>query len=245
MDDKGMFLISVPAAGTRPKYELAKEEDKQVEAAEPVSAYKKELSAEELAKAIVDRRGGDFLDKFVIIYGQVHSVGGSNFSSVGKMGRDQLEDIYLVGIKDFYGIGRPLLVKCQIKSDVVFQMDSRGDLYMRYVIQKFEQDRKRATTADQFLQDKKISFKTIDDIEVTSPDIDPAKEKPLIYRGRQLQFLSPQRLELKASEINAGIAAGGITGRPPGTNQAGEIELYGIVLEPGKRINEVIIEKEL
>ena len=241
-DDKGMILISVPAAGTRPKYELAKEEEKEIP--KLVSAYKKEISAEELAKAIVDRRGKDFLDKFVILDGEVHSVGGSNFSSVGKMGRDQLEDIYLLGIKDFYGAGRPLLVKCQIKSDVVFQMDTRGDLYMRYVIQEYEQDKKRGTRLDQLLQDRKISFKTIDDIEVTTPDIDPAKEKPLIYRGRRLQFLSQQRLELKPAEIDTGIAVGGIAGRPPGTNQSGEIELYGLVIAPNKKIQDFMGEKE-
>ena len=243
-DGQGMILISVPVAGTKPKYELAKEEEKQQEISKPVSSYKKELSAEELAKAIVDRKGRDFLDKFVVIHGQVHSVGGSNFSSVGKMGRDQLEDIYLLGMEDFYGIGRPLLIKCQIKSDVVFQMDSRGDLYMRYVIQEFEQDKKKPTAVQELFEEKRIRFYTIDNVEVTSPSIDSAKERPLIYRRRRIQFLSPQRLELKASEVDTGIAVGGITGRPPGTNQAGEIELYGVVLAPGGEINKIIIEKD-
>ena len=94
------------------------------------------------------------------------------------------------------------------------------------------------------MNEKKIRFVTIDGTEVTSPDIDPAKEMPLIYRGRRLQFLSPQRLELKPSEIDTGIVVGGITGRPPGTNQAGEIELYGLVIAPKQEISKFIVEKE-
>jgi hypothetical protein len=240
-DPTGIITISVPAAGVRPKYELAKEE---VEATPSVGAYKRDISAEELAKAIVDGKGIEFLNKFVVIHGEVHSVGGSNFSSAGKVARDHLDDIYLLGIADFYGVGRPMLIKCQVKSDIVFQMDSRGDLYMRYVEQEFEQDRKRAKRVDQLMEDKKIIFKTIDDVEVTSPDIDPAKERPIIYKGRRLQFLAPQRVELKASEVASGVSEGGVSRRPPGTNPAGEIELYGAVLAPKAKVTELISEKE-
>jgi hypothetical protein len=137
-----------------------------------------------------------------------------------------------------------MLIKCQVKSDIVFQMDSRGDLYMRYVEQEFEQDRKRAKRVDQLMEDKKIIFKTIDDVEVTSPDIDPAKERPIIYKGRRLQFLAPQRVELKASEVASGVSEGGVSRRPPGTNPAGEIELYGAVLAPKAKVTELISEKE-
>lgn len=229
-DDRGMMVVRVPAAGVRPKYELPQEEKTKETAPATTRAYKKEISAEALAQAIADRKGKDFLDKFVVVDGEVFSVGGSSFSSSGKMGRDRLKDIYLKGITDFYGSGRHLLIKCQLKGDVVFQMDSRGDLYARIVKQEFEQDKKKAKDRNNPLdQDYKVKFYTLTMQEVSTPDIDPDKETPLIMRGRRIKFTTPQRLELKKQEVIDDIANGGIINRPPGTNQQGEIELYGVV----------------
>ena len=197
MDD-GQLLILTQAFGTKPKVEVkeevkgeVKEEVKEEKAIKAL--YRKMITAEDLAKVIVSGGAKEYLNKFVIIEGEVHSVGRSNFTSTGKMGRDRVDDIYLIGIRNFYG-PKPedhLLVRCQIKTDCVFQMDSRGDLYARYVIQDFDQEK----------QMEKMKFKTIDDREVSSLDIDTSKEQPLIQRGKFLTFRQPLRVELNQKEI--------------------------------------------
>lgn len=60
-------------------------------------------------------------------------------------------------------------------------MDTRGDLYARYVIQSFDQD-KKADGA--FGENDKIKFSTIDGVEVSSLDIDTAKERPFVQRQK-------------------------------------------------------------
>ena len=231
--------VSVPASGKQPTQEVKLAQVAKLSEA----VYRKEISAEELAQALVDRKGKEFLDKFVLVSGRVHSVGGSNFTSGGKLGRDQLDEIYLMGVEDFYGRGRPLLVKCLIKSDCLFQMDSRGDLYMRYVKQEFDQERKKKTQGED-PSEKKLKFLTLDDIEVSGPGVDAAKERPLVSRGKRLKFLRPQRMELNAEEVRTGTASGGISGRPPGSNQAGHIELYGLTLVPGGKVETILREVE-
>jgi len=192
MDDKGMFLISVPAAGTRPKYELAKEEDKQVEAAEPVSAYKKELSAEELARAFMENKGKEFQGKFVVIEGVVEKISsGSEYSGVSlasrgesnlnpekapaKIKEDDFDIFYLRGA-DSYGFRRdPLFIKLVIKSPGVFVMDPYGDVYV-------------------------------------GPRANIVKQTPLIKRGYRVKFLSEGRVQsdrIQNNEIEVyGISLG-------------------------------------
>ena len=240
MDD-GQLLILTQAFGTKPKVEVkeeVKEEVKgEVKEEKAIKAlYRKMITAEDLAKVIVSGGAKEYLNKFVIIEGEVHSVGRSNFTSTGKMGRDRVDDIYLIGIRNFYG-PKPedhLLVRCQIKTDCVFQMDSRGDLYARYVIQDFDQEK----------QMEKMKFKTIDDREVSSLDIDTSKEQPLIQRGKFLTFRQPLRVELNQKEIEEGKALGGKTGRPVGSAQSGEIELYGITLRAGEKLDAILFESD-
>ena len=232
-EEGGQLLISTQASGTKPKVEVKEEvkEEKEIKA-----LYRKMITAEDLAKVIVSGGAKEYLNKFVIIEGEVHSVGGSNFTSTGKMGNDRVDDIYLIGIRNFYG-PKPedhLLVRCQIKSDCVFQMDSRGDLYARYVIQNFDQAKKI----------EKINFRTIDDQEVSSLDIDTSKERPLIQRGKLLTFKQPLRVELNQKEIEEGKALGGKAGRPVGSTQSGEIELYGITLRTGEQLQTILFESD-
>ena len=244
MDD-GQLLISTQASGTKPKVEIKEEEKEVVKEVKPdatKSGYRKMITAEDLAKLIVGGSSKEFINKFIITEGEVHSVGGSNFSSTGKMSRDRLDDIYLIGIRNFYG-AKPedhLLIKCQIKSDYVFQMDSRGDLYARYIIQEFDQDKKKEMQSGKI---DKIKFMTIDGEEVSSLDIDPAKERPFVQRGKKLTFLKAQRVELDQKEVDAGHYQGGKTGRPPGSNKSGEIELYGITLQ-GPALGPIMYESE-
>ena len=113
-------------------------------------------------------------------------------------------------------------------------MDSRGDLYARYVIQDFDQEKKI----------EKMIFKTIDDQEVSSLDIDTSKERPLIQRGKFITFRQPLRVELNQKEIEEGKAQGGKTGRPVGSTQSGEIELYGITLRAGEKVDSILFESD-
>jgi hypothetical protein len=245
-EEGGQLLISTQASGTKPKVDFKEEVKEEVNEVKPdamKAAYRKMITAEDLAKLIVGGSSKEFLNKFIITEGEVHSVGGSNFSSTGKMGRDRLDDIYLIGIRNFYG-PRPedhLLIKCQIKSDCVFQMDTRGDLYARYVNQEFDQDKKAVGASG---KNDQIKFKTIDDEEVSSLDIDPAKERPFVQRGKKLTFLKSLRVELDQKEVEAGHYQGGKVGRPPGSNKSGEIELYGITLQSGGKLETIMQESE-
>jgi len=236
-EEGGQFLILTQASGTKPKIDI-KEEVKAEEVRPDVmkAVYRKKITAEDLAKLIVGGSSKELLNKFIITEGEVHSVGASNFSSAGKMSRDRLDDIYLIGIRNFYG-PKPedhLLIKCQIKSDYVFQMDSRGDLYARYVSQEFDQESRKID---------KIKFTTIDGEEVSSLDIDPNKERPFVQRGKKLTFLKAQRVELDQKEVDAGHYQGGKAGRPPGSNKSGEIELYGTTLQ-GPDLGSIMYESE-
>jgi len=275
MDDKGMFLISVPAAGVRPKYELAKIEIEEI--VEPniekpkkdpwmEIMERKEISAEELAGVFIQIKDLDLKTlkefaqqvegRFYIIHGIVEGVGGNNFGSTGKMGVDTSDDIYLLGQKDYYrrsGSGRigsdtrqNLLVRCIIKTDWVFEIDSRKDLYAREVIQEFEQSPKKPRE-----KPAEIKFKTITGQEVTSTSIDPAKETPFIQRGKRLRFKGPLRIELNFKDIQSledgnrlpAVKGDGIT-KIPLTDSSGDIELYGLTLSSGASIKQVIEEAD-
>jgi hypothetical protein len=240
--DGNNLIVRTPSSGTKPTLATT------IAAASFTSSsiFRERITAGDLARLIANGKAKEFLNKFIMTEGEVYSVGGSNFSSSGKMGRDKTDDIYLIGIKNYYG-PKPedhLLVRCQIKSDLVFQMDSRGDLYARYVIQQFEQDKKKPISMGGAKD--QISYRTLDDIEVTTPDIDPSKERPLVMRGKKLTFRNPIRVELDQKEVELGQSLGGKTGRPFGTNKNGEIELYGITLDPrpGHKIDEIIYESD-
>lgn len=275
MDDKGMFLISVPAAGVRPKYELAKIEIEEPKIVEPniekpkkepwmEIMERKEISAEELAGVFTQIKDLDLktlkefaqqMDgRFYTIHGIVEEVGGNNFGSTGKMGTDTSDDIYLLGQKDYYrrtGSSRTgsetrqhLLVRCIIKTDWVFEIDSRKDLYAREVIQEFEQFPKRPRE-----KSAEVKFKTITGQEVTSTSIDPAKETPFIQRGKRLRFKKPLRIELNLKDIQSiedGIRLSAVKGdgitKIPLTDSFGDIELYGLTITPGTNVREFLEE---
>ena len=192
--------------------------------------------------------------RFYTIHGIVEGVGGNNFGSTGKMGADTSDDIYLLGQKDYYrrtGSRRTgsdtrqhLLVRCIIKTDWVFEIDSRKDLYAREVIQEFEQFPKRSRE-----KPAEVKFKTITGQEVTSTSIDPAKETPFIQRGKRLRFKKPMRIELNLKDIQSiedgnrlpAVKGDGIV-KIPLTDSSGDIELYGLTLTPGTNVREFIEE---
>jgi hypothetical protein len=177
-NDQGMLLISVPAAGVRPKFELAKLEEKQ-------NIYRKEISAEDLAQEFQKGHGKEFLGKFVLLEGVVERVGsGSEVSGVpaaskqedssagqqsSSFGQGNYDSFYLqTGLKP---------VRCLIKSALVFVQDERKDIYL-------------------------------------GPTADTISHEPFIKKGYRVKFMTEGRVE----EVN----------------RFGEIEVYGIRLDPDK-----------
>ena len=185
IDDKGMFLISVPAAGVRPKYELAKIESKEEGAAPVLNPYRKKISAEELAEEFRKGNGKEFMGKFVLLEGAVERVeSGSEISGApaasqqGVSGLGQGPASFGQATYDsFYLKTASKPVRCLVKSDLVFVQDERKDVYV-------------------------------------GPSADTVSREPFIKKGYRVKFLTEGRVE----EVN----------------KFGEIEVFGIRLDPDK-----------
>lgn len=148
-----------------------------------VTSYRKEISAEDLAKVFVGNKGAEFNGKFIIIEGVVDKVSsGNEYSGVANAGigdplnkdkapqkikDDQFDVFYLHGM-DSYGYRKdPLYIKLVIKSPDVFVMDSYGDIYK-------------------------------------GPNANIVKEKALIKKGYRVKFLKEGRVQsdqIKNNEI--------------------------------------------
>ncbi len=128
--DGNDLIVSTPSSGSKP---LA------------TTNYRKEITAEDLAKIFVESKGSEFNGKFVLIEGVVDKISsGSEFSGIANAGLgdplkkekapqkikdDQFDVFYLHGM-DSYGYRKdPLYIKLVIKSPDVFVMDSYGDVY--------------------------------------------------------------------------------------------------------------------
>jgi hypothetical protein len=168
--DGNNLIVSTPISGTKPT--LAAN-----------SNYRKEITAEDLAKIFVGNKGAEFNGKFVLIEGVVDKISsGSEFSGVANAGigdplnkgkasqkikDDQFDVFYLHGM-DSYGYRKdPLYIKLVIKSPDVFVMDSYGDVYK-------------------------------------GPNANIVKEKALIKKGYRVKFLKEGRVQsdqIKNNEI--------------------------------------------
>jgi len=130
--DRNDLVVSTPSSGTKPT--LAANNN-----------YRKEITAEDLAKVFVESKGSEFNGKSVLIEGVVDKINsGSEFSGIANAGvgdplnkdkapqkikDDQFDVFYLHGI-DSYGYRKdPLYIKVIIKSPDVFVMDKYGDIY--------------------------------------------------------------------------------------------------------------------
>ena len=128
----GKVRLLLPASGKGT--ELAKES----------ASYRKEISAEDLAQAFTDGHGQEFVGKFVLLDGIVEKVESGGELSGGtsafagspmdtksqEMGAKESFDIFFLRGLPSYGPRKdPLTIRCLIKSEKVFVMDSRGDLY--------------------------------------------------------------------------------------------------------------------
>ena len=168
--DGNNLIVSTPISGTKPTLVAN-------------SNYRKEITAEDLAKVFVGNKGAEFNGKFVLIEGVVDKISsGSEFSGVANAGigdplnkgkapqkikDDQFDVFYLHGM-DSYGYRKdPLYIKLVIKSPDVFVMDSYGDVYK-------------------------------------GPNANIVKEKALIKKGYRVKFLKEGRVQsdqIKNNEI--------------------------------------------
>jgi hypothetical protein len=167
------LIVSTPSSGTKPV----------LAAITATSSYRKEISAEDLAKVFVRNKGAEFNGKFIIIEGVVDKVSsGNEYSGVAnasigdplnkdkapqKINDDQFDVFYLHGM-DSYGYRKdPLYIKVIIKSPDVFVMDKYGDIYK-------------------------------------GPNANIVKEKALIKKGYRVKFLKEGRVQsdqIKNNEI--------------------------------------------
>jgi hypothetical protein len=168
-----VLIVSTPSSGTKPV----------LAAITATSSYRKEISAEDLAKVFVGNKGAEFNGKFIIIEGVVDKVSsGNEYSGVAnasigdplnkdkapqKIKDDQFDVFYLHGM-DSYGHRKdPLYIKVIIKSPDVFVMDKYGDIYK-------------------------------------GPNANIVKEKALIKKGYRVKFLKEGRVQsdqIKNNEI--------------------------------------------
>lgn len=133
-EDGMKLFLSLPSSGTRP-----------VLTTSTTSAYRREISAEDLAKVFVEDKGAEFSGKFVVVDGVVEKIfSGSEISGGGratagdslnqgkpdvKISDDRFDIFFLKGMNSYGFRKDPLFIKVVIKSPGVFVMDSYGDVY--------------------------------------------------------------------------------------------------------------------
>jgi hypothetical protein len=160
--DGNGLIVSTQSSGTKP-----------VLAASTATSYRKEISAEDLAKVFVGNKGAEFNGKFVLIEGVVARVdsggemSGSTTATTGdslnnkeglKYKDDQFDIFYLNGMESYGPRKDPLLIKLIIKSADIYVMDSYGDIYK-------------------------------------GPNANIVKEKALIKKGYRVKFLKEGRVQ--------------------------------------------------
>ena len=124
------LIVSTPSSGAKPAL---------------ATNYRREITAEDLAKIFTEGKGSEFNGKFILIEGVVDKISsGNEYSGIASAGvsdplnkekaalkikEDQFDVFYLHGM-DSYGYRKdPLHIKLVIKSPDVFVMDSYGDIY--------------------------------------------------------------------------------------------------------------------
>ena len=133
--DGNGLIVSTQSSGTKPV----------LAASTATSSYRKEISAEDLAKVFVDNKGAEFSGKFVVVEGVVEKIfSGSEISGGGiatagdslnkgkpdlKISSDRFDVFFLKGLNSYGFRKDPLYIKVLIKSPDVFVMDSYGDVY--------------------------------------------------------------------------------------------------------------------
>jgi hypothetical protein len=130
--------LTIPSSGTRPALTT-----KTI----ATTAYRREITAEDLAKAFIENKGSEFSGKFIVIEGVVEKIfsgseiAGSVIATAGdsrsqvkdkkdvKISDDRFDIFFLKGLNSYGFRKDPLYIKLIIKSPDVFVMDSYGDIY--------------------------------------------------------------------------------------------------------------------
>ena len=131
------IVLTIPSSGTRPT-------TKTIAA---TNAYRREITAEDLAKAFIENKGSEFCGKFIVIEGVVEKIfsgseiAGTVIATAGdsrsqvkdkkdvKVSDERFDIFFLKGLSSYGFRKDPLYIKLVIKSPDVFVMDSYGDIY--------------------------------------------------------------------------------------------------------------------
>jgi hypothetical protein len=133
------IVLTLPSSGTRPALTT------KTIAAIAATTYRREISAEDLAKVFVENKGSEFSGKFIVVEGVVEKIfSGSEIAGSAvattkespnngkkdvKISDDRFDIFFLKGLSSYGFRKDPLYIKLIIKSPDVFVMDSYGDIY--------------------------------------------------------------------------------------------------------------------
>ena len=133
------IVLTIPSSGTRPTLTT------KTIAAIAATTYRREISAEDLAKVFVENKGSEFSGKFIVVEGVVEKIfSGSEIAGSAvattkespnngkkdvKISDDRFDIFFLKGLSSYGFRKDPLYIKLIIKSPDVFVMDSYGDIY--------------------------------------------------------------------------------------------------------------------
>lgn len=133
------IVLTLPSSGTRPTLTT------KTIAAIAATTYRREISAEDLAKVFVENKGSEFSGKFIVVEGVVEKIfSGSEIAGSAvattkespnngkkdvKISDDRFDIFFLKGLSSYEFRKDPLYIKLIIKSPDVFVMDSYGDIY--------------------------------------------------------------------------------------------------------------------
>ena len=133
------IVLTLPSSGTRPTLTT------KTIAAIAATTYRREISAEDLAKVFVENKGSEFSGKFIVVEGVVEKIfSGSEIAGSAvattkespnngkkdvKISDDRFDIFFLKGLSSYGFRKDPLYIKLIIKSPDVFVMDSYGDVY--------------------------------------------------------------------------------------------------------------------
>ena len=133
------IVLTLPSSGTRPTLTT------KTIAAIAATTYRREISAEDLAKVFVENKGSEFSGKFIVVEGVVEKIfSGSEIAGSAvattkespnngkkdvKISDDRFDIFFLKGLSSYGFRKDPLYIKLIIKSPDVFVMDSYGDIY--------------------------------------------------------------------------------------------------------------------
>ena len=195
------LMIEIPISGTRPAFQVEAKHQGSTEKNKVVRTYKKEITAEELAKEYLSSldmgERSKYVDRFILIEGYVRRVdsgneysGGSKASGGfgqkpnadqpgGQMAADRFDEFELENWTN-----DKVRIKCLIKSKSVFAMDSGTS---------HEADPQSVVPeTGEPLRGGDIYW---------GPRANLIHDEPLIKRGQRVRFLTEGRVEFSGKEV--------------------------------------------